>query len=326
MRKPAAVLAAALLAASTVAGCSTGSFVAARSLHEPAAATAAEPVPRPALRRLPPGVFYILSAQHLNEMNLWVLTSGGIETQLTHNPPGYEIDAFGASSAGIVVADSLHLADQLARWTSHGPVWLHPAGSRSGYINGAVPDIRADGALTYELPPGDSAGKHMADFTIWAKQSFTGPQRIRYWLRADPGEPLFGPGGQIAVAGPGGPYLAKGQTPAVVFISPGGSLHRFTTPMQGEWLPVWGQSAPAVAVLAWKGPTELVFPSGKRELLPEGWAPLTWDPGGTRLLVLSGTTLGVWSLRDPGTVTVITTITPGFLIEEARWLTSKAPM
>jgi hypothetical protein len=321
-----AVLAAGLLAASTAVGCAADPSAAGRPPYRAAAAPAVPlPVPRTALQHLPPGVFYILSAQHLNELNLWELTPSGTETQLTHNPPGYEIDGFGASQAGIIVADSLHLADQLARWTSQGPVWLHPPGNPGGYINGAVPDIRADGELTYELPPGNVTGTHSKDFTIWTKRSFTGPGKIIYWGRMDPGSSFFGPGGKIAVVGPGGGTV-KGQVPAVAFISPDGSARKFITPMQGDMLPVWGEQAPAVAVPLWQGSAELVFPNGERKQLPVGWIPLTWDPTGTRLLVLLGTTLGIWSLKTPGTVTALAKISPGFQIEEARWLTKQAPL
>lgn len=73
-------------------------------------------------------MFYLLAGPHLNELNVWEVSSAGVQEQLTHNQPGYEIDGMAASVRGIVLADSLPGYDQLARWTSRGPAWLHPRG------------------------------------------------------------------------------------------------------------------------------------------------------------------------------------------------------
>ena len=330
MRRLVVVLATSWLAAATVVACAPvpAPVLASPPPPSPPPVAAVRPVPRTALRGLPAGVLYILGAVHLNEMNLWMLTAGGTETQLTHNPPGYEIDAFGASRAGIVVADSLHLVDQLARWTRHGAAWLHPPGRPHWIMNGEQPSIDPSGQVVYELPPKYSAGQHNshnADFTFWLKRSFTGPQRVIYWHHRFPGVPLSGPGGQVAVVGPVGVNLPKGQVPAVVFISRDGAIRRFRTPAQG-YPPAWGPAAPAVAVPMLKGPAELVYPSGRRERLPAGWVPLAWDPGGTRLLVLHGATLGVWSLGDPGHVRAAAVVSRGFQISQACWLAAKAPI
>jgi hypothetical protein len=182
MHRPVVVLAA-RLAASTIAGCTASPAVAVRQL--PAARTAAAPtapIPANALRKLPPGVFYLLAGPHLNELNVWQVSSAGVQEQLTHNQPGYEIDGMGASQQGIILADSLPGYDQLARWTSSGPDWLHPRGHPGEQIAGQAPDISADGKITYLLPPHDRQGTtDSKNFTIWLRRLSDGsPEHIIY--------------------------------------------------------------------------------------------------------------------------------------------------
>jgi hypothetical protein len=71
---------------------------------------------------------------------------------------------------------------------------------------------------------------------------------------------------------------------------------------------------------------ELLYPDGRRELLPGGWQPLAWSPDGTQLLMQAGAALGVWSMNMPRQVTRIGGITPGVQILQATWLTRKAPL
>jgi hypothetical protein len=89
---------------------------------------------------------------------------------------------------------------------------------------------------------------------------------------------------------------------------------------------VWGEHAPAVAVAFPSHVAELLYPDGRRKLLPRGWQPLAWSPDGTRLLMQAGAALGVWSMNTPGQVTRIGGITPGVQILQATWLARKAPL
>jgi hypothetical protein len=42
--------------------------------------------------------------------------------------------------------------------------------------------------------------------------------------------------------------------------------------------------------------------------------------------MLSKTSLGIWSPKNPGTVKAIARLTPGFEIDQVNWLSSKAPV
>jgi hypothetical protein len=89
MRRLAVALAAGLAVASATAGCAA----------VPASVVLS-------LKDLPSGVFYLLAGPHMNDLNVWEVSSAGVQEQLTHNAPGYEIDGMAASSKGVVLADS----------------------------------------------------------------------------------------------------------------------------------------------------------------------------------------------------------------------------
>lgn len=282
-----------------------------------AASVALEPLPTSTVRRLPHGTFYLLWGPVGAEENLWEVTASGQERQLSHNPRGYEIDSFAASRAGIVVSDALYNADLLARWTSHGADWLRPWHAPGPSVRGFAPDIRPDGEITYLTPSN----------AIWVRQSFAGPARIiyRYPPNFAPGSPTFGPGGQVALVV--GPSLAKGQKPGVLIIFRNGIVRTLRTGFSrlGGQPTVWGQNAPALVIPPLRGAEELFFPGGRRELLPEGWRALCWSPDGTQLLVVSATSLGVWSLSN-GRIGVIGPVNRSSEVWQASWLSVPARM
>lgn len=322
MRRLALVLAAGLMVAGTascaVAPASGDSSRLARAVGPPAG-----PLRAQALMNLPPGVFYLLAGPHENDLNVWEVSSAGVQEQLTHNAPGYEIDGMAASPKGIILADSPHMLDQLARWTNHGPAWLHPPGHLGDPINGQAPDIGRDGKIGYLLPPHDGGGSmDSEDFTVWLRQSFTGPQKIVYKSKAFPGRPYLGPHGQIAIVPPTNP-LPRGQHPAIVFISRSGAVRSIRTPRQ-SFYDAWGQQAPALVVSYRHGSAQAIYPGGRRESLPAGWLPLAWNAAGTELLVESATMLGTWTPSHHRYVIPAAAISKGYEITQASWL-SKPP-
>ncbi len=323
MRRLAVVLAAGLTVAGATAGCAVApaSVAPSRSVHVPA--PPAGPVRALALKNLPLGVFYLLAGPHVNDLNVWEVSSAGVQEQLTHNAPGYEIDGMAASPKGIILADSLHMLDQLARWTNHGPAWLHPPGHLGDPINGQVPDIGRDGKIGYLLPPHDGGGSmNSKDFTVWLRQSFTGSQKIVYKSKTFPGRPYLGPLGQIAIVPPTNP-LPRGQHPAIFFISRSGAVRSIRTPRQ-SFYDAWGQQAPALVVSYRHGPAQAIYPGGQRESLPVGWLPLAWNAAGTNLLVESATMLGTWTPSHPKYVTPAAAISKGYEITQASWLRKPA--
>jgi hypothetical protein len=316
------------IAIAASAGCSAAADQAATTSHpSPVAATSiAQPIPVPQLKHLPPGAIYILGGMTASDSNLWQVASTGIEEKLTSNPRGFGIDSFAASQAGIVLADAQYGADQLARWTWHGPQWLRLPGHAKTYINGQEPGIRPDGQILYLLPPAEPGHHGDRDYTLWVKKSFAGPARMIYRQRTFPGVPIFGPRGQVAVVGPIGPSTAKSPKPGIVIISRTGKIRKLSPGFtELGYPPVWGQNAPALAIPPWKGPARLIFPDGRHQTLPTGWRPEAWNPSGTALLMLSKTSLGIWSLRNPGKVKAIARLTPGFEIDQVSWLARKAP-
>jgi hypothetical protein len=290
------------------------------------AVPAGAPVPSGLLKHLPQGVFYILGGLSIRDNYLWEVTSAGREVLLTRDPR--DLDSMTASSAGVVLSDAQHFADQLAMLTRTGLRWIHPHGHPKSYINGQVPDIRRNGQIVYEMAPGQPGGSKK-DFTIWSKKSFTGPEHLIYSSKNDPGTPVVGPDGQTAVAGPVGPYLAKGQVPGAVIISRSGNVTRLRTGggVQG-YPPVWGDHAPALAIPTWgnAGNAQLYYQDGKRGSLPAGWRPLAWNPRGTELLVQHNDILGLWQSEEPHKIIAIGSMTKGFQVMQVSWLRSAAPL
>lgn len=283
-------------------------------------AVAAQPLPASTRRNLPAGVFYLLAGRGLASLNLWQVTTGGKERQLTHDQRGFGIDAFDASAAGIILADGTSNGDDLARLAPHGPLLLRKTGGQQALLRGSSPDIRDNGMIGYVTPPAPGSGSSY--FEIWTRRSFSGRGTLLLRERHPLAGPVFGPHGQIAVEGWDGP----GQRKPSVLIYRDGTVRRLLTGINAiPSLVAWGQHAPALALAFPAHAAELLFPDGHRRLLPLGWQPLAWNPEGTELLMQSARALGIWSVASPGQVTRIGTSTPGVQILQADWLTKKAP-
>jgi hypothetical protein len=114
----------------------------------------------------------------------------------------------------------------------------------------------------------------------------------------------------------------------VVIISPAGHVRRLATGYANIGNLVWGARAPAIAVQGTNLRVELLFPSGRRLPLPEGWYPYTWSPSGRTLLLVgqAGSTLGMWSLRAPSRIHIIGKITPHVGIGQVSWLAKPAKL
>ncbi len=343
-RRSSALLGGCLLAAVT-AGCSSGD--ASVSVQPPAPASTAspqpsspdpsaspapsqsalpatQPLPASTRRNLPAGVFYLLAGRGLTSLNLWQVTEGGRERQLTHNRRGSGIDAFDASAGGIILADGTSSGDQLARLTPQGPSLLRKTGGRLAWLRGSSPDIRNDGTIGYVTPPANPGRRTGNYFEIWTRRSFNGRGSVLLRQQHPLAGPVFGPHQQIAVEGWGGP---PGQRKPSVLIYRDGGVRQLPTGINAiPSLVAWGQQAPALALAYPSHPAELLFLDGHHQLLPLGWQPLAWSPDGTQLLMQSARALGIWSMSSPDRVIRIGTVTPGVQILQADWLARKAPL
>lgn len=285
---------------------------------------AAQPLPTSTRRGLPAGVFYLLAGRGLASLNLWQVTAGGRERQLTHDRRGFGIDAFDASAGGIILADGSSSGDDLARLTPRGPSMLHKTGAGLSPLRGSSPDIRNDGSIGYVTPPADPGSRTGSYFEIWTRRSFDGHGSILLRQRHPLAGPVFGPHQQIAVEGWRGP---GGQRKPSVLIYSRGGVRQLPTGINAiPSLVAWGQQAPALALAYPSHPAELLFLDGRHQALPPGWQPLAWSPNGTHLLMQCARALGIWSVSAPGRVTRIGTVTPGLQILQADWLARKAPL
>ena len=288
-----------------------------------ASAVSARPLPAGTAGQLPAGAYYLLAGRSLTSLNVWEVGPGGALTQLTHNPPGHGVDALAASSAGIIVGDSVDGTDRLARWTRHGPSWLRHS-YRGPLVEGSSPDISSYGTIGYVTPPTGSGARQDPNFAIWTQPSFTSRATVVYRQGRPLDGPVFGPHGQIAIQGWTGPQDSR--RPGVLIYRPGG-LTTLTTGVSAiPSLLAWGHRAPALAVAFPANRAELLFPDGKHQPLPLGWQPLAWNQAGTQLLMQSATGLGIWSVTAPTRVRTVGVITPQVQILQAAWLARPAPM
>ena len=165
------------------------------------ASASTPPLPASTARQLPDGAFYLLAGRDLGSLNVWEVTPDGRERLLTRGRPGYGIDAFAASRAGIILAEAAGGVDNLARLTSRGPAWLRPHGDGGALLRGSSPDIRGDGTIGYVTPPGRSDRGARAEFAIWIRHSFTGQAGMLLRQPRALDGPVFGPNGGVAVEG-----------------------------------------------------------------------------------------------------------------------------
>jgi hypothetical protein len=293
------------------------------STPAPAGAGSGVPLPASTARQLPGGTFYLLAGRDLGSLNIWEVTPDGREQLLTRGRPGYGIDAFAASRAGIILAEAAGGVDSLARLTGHGPSWLRSGRVHGGMLRGSSPDIRGNGTIGYVTPP-DRRHGGQADFAIWIRRSFVGTDGMLLHQRRALDGPVFGPGGQVAVEGWIGP---PGRHQPGIVVYGHGPVRRLGLGVSAiPSLVAWGEQAPALAVAFPAHQAELLYPSGRRQPLPPGWQPLAWNAAGTQLLMQSATALGVWSASAPGQVTRIGPVSPGAQILQAAWLARNAPL
>jgi hypothetical protein len=306
---------------SILAACGGGGKVALTARNRPhQAAGSSLPLPVATARRLPPGVFYLLSGPNPLSGNLWEVSSSGHEIQLTYNRANFGISSFGATRAGIVMADASSGVDELVQLTSHGIVPLP-----GNHV--ASPVVNDDGEIAAVRPPGNIGPKVYFDLVI--KKSFNARPHTIYRQHASLGGLAWGPGGSVGVLSSSHPPGTRGPDSSLLIVDHSGSAHRLSTDFTQLSEVVWGERAPAVAVAHWNGAGEVVFLNGTRKRLPSGWWPVAWNATGTQLLVrTTGNpgTLGVWSLKNPAQVTRIGDMNQHMMITEAAWLRSKASL
>ncbi len=290
----------------------------------PAGSARQPPLSAGTAQQLPGGVFYLLAGRDLRDLNVWEITPDGQQKLLTRCPHGSGIDAFAASRAGIVLAQAAHGTDNLARLTSHGLAWLRSGRHHDVMLHGSSPVIRGDGMIGYVTPPDRSAQGSRAEFAIWIRHSFTGPDGMLLQQARALNGPVFGPGGAVAVEGWVSP--AGHRQPGIIIYGQG-PVRRLSIGVSAiPSLVAWGEHAPALA-LAFPGDNaELLYPDGHRQQLPAGWQPLAWNPSGSELLMQSATALGVWSRSAPGVVIKIGRISAGTQVLQAVWLDKQAPL
>jgi hypothetical protein len=311
--KKALVLAAAGLLTAASTGCAGSA--APKGTANPARRTSASasrfPMPVSTARHLPPGVFYLLADVSGSDSNIWEVTRAGVEKQISQGPP---VQEFAISSKGIIAGAVTENGEVLTRVTAKGMVLVHPRPGSQQEIPAQAMDMNPRGQITYFVPPG-YAGKHT--YRIMLQPSVNKPPRVIFEQRSYTGVPLFGPHGKIAIIAPPGVLLKNQPKPGVLIINSSGHRHALKTGLTAlGYPPLWGAHAPALEVATDKGPYTLYFPDGHREALPSGWRPETWTPDEKSILLLKGTTLGLWSLSSPGKVTAVGPVSKGLSIVE----------
>ena len=160
---------------------------------------------------------------------------------------------------------------------------------------------------------------------IWVQRSFAARPTILYKQSAPLGSPAIGPNKQVATFT--SPYSPRpGKIQSVIIISRRGRVTRISTGYQELGQLLWQANATALVVVAPGCKSELLFPTGKKQQLPEGWCPYSWSPDGKKLLMLAsnGTALGIWAPQDPGNVAEIGLLNKHIQIGQISWLGHKA--
>jgi hypothetical protein len=272
------------------------------------------PVPLAVAHHLPPGTFYFLAGPDATSLNVWQVSANGAEEELTHNKADYGISDFGASPAGIVLADAANGVDELARLTSHGSVLL-PGGHVS------EPRINATGQIVAVRPPDDPGYPHK--FQLDIKASFRAVGKAIYQQRGSLLADQWGPDESLAVISCATPD-GTGRT-RLLIIDAHGDVRKIPTGLTHLGNLIWGERA-LLAVDSWNDTAEIIRPGKQPERLPTGWLPAAWSPAGTQLLVRSiNHRLGIWSPRQPGHIRVLGTIPRHIQVPVIAWLSKPAP-
>jgi len=312
-----------------IAGCGLGSARVTIGVDSPSPARSTAPansdplmlpLSRAVAQRLPGGVFYVLAGPNPGSFNLWEVTDNGNEVQLTRNKIGYGISAFGASEAGVVMADAASGLDELAKLTSHGPVLL-PEGRGSG------PDISDSGRVSFITPAYDKAHPY---FDLRVMRSLSAPARVAYQQRAALSA-TWGPKDAIAAVSGGHPPGTKGPDPRLLIIT-GHQIRILKTPLANTLSNVtWTEQAPGLALSSWQDKGDVLMPGGSAVSLPDGWLPGAWSPSGKQLLVLGfgrkfgpNGSLGLWTLAQPHRVHIIGELPVNVAVGKFVWLARPA--
>lgn len=268
------------------------------------------PLPRNVAKRLPGGAFYVLAGPNSASLNLWVISNKGNETKLTSNRREYGISSYGASAAGIIMADASNGLDRIARLTAHGVVFL-----TSG--RGSDPSINSAGQVCYVTPAYDKAHPF---FELVEMKAFGRARRVIYKQRAVISAIHWGPGKSIGLISGSHYPGTRGPVPKLLMLRNESTIAVIKTGLVALSNLTWNEHAPGLAVNNWTGRGKVISPS-KDVPLPKGWMPAAWSPSGSELLVRGpGSGLGIWKPDHPSTVRVIGALASSDTVVEFQWL------
>jgi hypothetical protein len=280
------------------------------------------PVSAAVASKLGRGVIYLLAGPDPAAENVWLIR-GRTERLLTSGTKNNAISSVGAAAAGVVVSDDRFNADDLARVTTRGAWWL-PTGRASRRHQGSCATISARGTIAFVTVPRAMGYPDSRNFELRDQDSFTSKSVIIYTSRTPLADPVFGPANQIAFIRQ--PKIGDYNSTTVIVRSRDGRLRVVKTGFADPDSLVWSATAPDLVVAAWPLKAEAISSSGRRRLLPAGWFPLAWNPAGTRLLVVSRTSIGLWIPASPGAVRIIGPLNPGVEVGTASWLDRPASL
>lgn len=324
-----AAMAAALAAAA--GGCAEAPASAQpRPVHSSSASHASEelaaartaPIPLSVVRRLGKGYLYLLAGPNASDTNLWLI-SDGTEHQLTFGAPNSAVSSFGAAPAGIDLSDDQFGADDLAQLTTRGLRWL-PNGKSSDLHQASSATMTASGKILYITPPDALGYPDSKNFALRGQNTFSGTSRIIYQSTGPLSDPVSGPRRQIALIRQ--PRVTHDKSTTVIVISSHGRARKIKTGYKFPDALAWSADAPDLIVATWPLRAEAIGTSGARTALPGGWFPITWNPAGTRLVVVSTSRIGYWSPKHPRAITVIGALDRGQEVALATWLDRPAAL
>jgi hypothetical protein len=279
------------------------------------------PVPQAVASRVS-GFIYLLAGPDQAAENVWVI-GGQTEHQLTSGTKNNAISSVGAAVAGVVVSDDQFNVDDLAKITTRGAWWL-PAGRASRRHQGSSATISAGGKIAFVTVPHARGYPDSKNFELRSQDSFTSTSKVVYQSRTPLSDPVFGPANQIAFIVQ--PKASDYSSTAVFLRSANGHVHAVTTGLGNPDSLVWSANAPDLVVASWPLKAEAISSNGKRKLLPAGWSPMAWNPAGTRLLVASKTSIGLWAPANPAVVHIIGPLSPGFVVGIASWVKKRVSL
>jgi hypothetical protein len=280
------------------------------------------PIPQAVASKLGRGYVYLLAGPDPADENVWAI-GGRTERQLTFGTKNNAVTSVGAAAAGVVVSDDRFNADDLAEVTNRGAWWL-PTGLASRLRPGCCATISASGKIAFVAVPRASGRRGSDNFELRDQDGFTSKSVIIYTSRTPLSDPVFGPANQIAFIRQ--PKTGDYDSTTVIVRSADGKLSAVKTGFTDPDSLVWSANAPDLVVTAWPLKAEAISSGGRRMLLPAGWFPMAWNPAGTRLLVASTKSLGLWAPASPARVRTIGALSPGVEVGTASWLDRPASL